>query len=78
MTTIDFAIALEDVKERYEVLPPVVHTDDPRTLLSRILAGNNRELTYEHAVHQAALALALVVAVDRAEQNSITSGDEAA
>lgn len=74
--------ALDAVRQRYEQLPPVVHTDDPRTLYSRILAGNitaeyNGPPSYEHAVHQAALSLALVVAIERAETNDPMSGQAA-
>lgn len=78
--------ALLDVTARYENLPPIVHVESPRDVLSRILAGTDRDLggcrsctlTYDQAVQQAALALALVVAVDRAEMNSTFAGGDAA
>lgn len=72
-----FRGALLDVTSRYENLPPVVHTEGPREVLSRIDAGRDREMTYDQAVQQAALALVLAVAVDRAEMNTVTSGDAA-
>lgn len=72
---------MRDYRKRrtaYEELPPAVHTDDPRTLLSRILAGPGPALlTYDRAVHQAALSLALVVAIERAETNDPLSGEAA-
>lgn len=71
------ANALYAVAKHYEALPPVVHTDDPRTLRSRVLAGERRPVSYERALHQAALWVALAVAIERAETNDFTSGDAA-
>lgn len=70
--------ALDDVRRRYEALPARVHTDDPRTVLARITSGTfAHTITHDEAVQLAALGLALVVAVDRAEMMRVDTGSAA-
>jgi hypothetical protein len=71
--------AIHAVTSRYYELPPLVHTDTPRTVYSRIISATltpRIPLSHGQAVHLAALAVALVVAVDRAELVDVTSGRE--
>lgn len=71
---------LTQVKDRYHRLPAAVHTEGPRGVLSRIAANAfwTRTPCSERALTLAALALVLIVAIDRAEIVDITSGEEAA
>jgi hypothetical protein len=69
--------ALEAVRRTHAALPANVHGEDPRTLQSRILAGHMRAPSYDEALHLAALSVALVVAIDRAECMDITTGEAA-
>lgn len=75
------AQTLMEIQDRYDSLPAAVHTEDPRTVLSRIAANafwTKGRPPHERALTLAALGLALLVAVDRADTVDITSGNEAA
>lgn len=69
------------VRARYGALDRI-HGDDPRTAFSRVvgnadsLAGLSRcrPVTYEEAVHAAALAVNLALVVGRAEEADPSSG----
>lgn len=67
--------ALDAVEQRIQAFPLAVHTEDPRTLLSRILAS--RDSSYTAAVTRAALAVVLVDAIDRAEALHDEAGEAA-
>ena len=73
--------AVNTVRVAYWNLPERVHGDDPRTVFSRLLGacGNvsKRGTSHEDSVRLAALAVALVAAVERAEEASVTAGDAA-
>ena len=75
-----FAHTIKRVQDRYDALPVAVHTESPRGVLSRVAANAfwTRTPTYERALNLAALAVALLVAIDRAETVDITSGQDAA
>jgi hypothetical protein len=68
------------VVQRSRSLPANVHTEDPRTVLSRIEVRDRwREMRplYEEAVHMAALWTVLAAAIDRAEHADPNIGDAA-
>jgi hypothetical protein len=66
------------VVQRSRSLPAKVHGEDPKTVLSRIFAkGIFHALSYEEAVHMAALWTVLAAAIDRAEVADPNTGDAA-
>ena len=67
---------IPQVMGRLIALPPAVLTEDARTLMSRILASASAKGTPSHdrALTLAALAVALVAAIEYAENLDITSG----
>jgi hypothetical protein len=71
---------IQQVTDRYNALPAAVHTESPRGVLSRVAANAfwTRTPSHERALTLAALAVVLLVAIDRSETLDITSGNEAA
>lgn len=74
-----YSDALAAVQRRLGHLPARVHTDDPRTAFSRLYAFvmDWDGLDYGDAVHATALAVALVAAIDRAENARVDTGTAA-
>lgn len=72
--------ALTLVEQRYHALPHAIHTESPRGVLSRIAANAfwTRQPAHDRALTLAALAVVLLVAIDRVDTLDITAEDEAA
>lgn len=68
---------LTAVERRIAAFPPAIHTDDPRTLLSRIIAAGPVNTDYETAITRAALEVLLAAAIDEAENVRIETGEAA-
>jgi hypothetical protein len=67
------------VVQRSRSLPAGVHGEDPRMVLSRIVAPGHYAAIppYDYAVHMAALWTVLAAAIDRAEVADPNTGDAA-
>ena len=66
------------VVQRSRSLPAGVYTEDPRTVMSRIMASQRHPVpyAYEDAIHMAALWTVLAAAIDRAEHADPNTGDD--
>ena len=72
----DFQPTILQVMERLNTLPPALLTEDARGIMSRIMpiANAHGMPSHDRAVTLAALAVALVAAIEYAENLDITSG----